>query len=271
MNMTGQSLTENSETTPGSNSLLWVAPAGLRPSDWRWQLARLSLQKRLPRRPLLRDPWVRRCRSFLRTECNKGQSCRRSRREPSDTVLSGAFGVRFGPDPLVAAELEARVLAGSSPELIGEHCGLSAESVAAYEALFFDVRPLLEATSYILHRVIGRPIIDGFSLSDLGSIWRFFGYMRGRHTLEVLLYTFPGREPRPWPASSPATPEQRARLIEACRGAVLTRCLPRVSSSVRHLKQTMELLAARSQARRAIQPSRGRGPTPFEREPATRA
>ena len=49
--------------------------------------------------------------------------------------------------------------------------------------------------------------------------------MRGRHTLEVLLYTFPGKEPRPWPASFQATPAEQSRLVTRCKLAVLTRCI----------------------------------------------
>jgi len=179
----------------------------------------------------------------MRADRVRSRSCRPRRRASSDAILSDAARIRFASDPLIAAELEAWILAASHPEFIAERCNLSVEVVAAYEAVFFDVRPYLDATGYIFHRVIGRPITHGFSLDDLGSIWRFFGYMRGRHTLEVLLYTFPGREPRPWPASFRATPEEQARLIKACRGAVFARCLPRDLSSVRDLKQIMELLS----------------------------
>ena len=162
---------------------------------------------------------------FMRAERVRSQSCRPRRRASSDAILSDAARVRFAADPLVAAELEAWILAASHPEFIAERCNLSVEVVAAYEAVFFDVRPYLDVTGYIFHRVIGRPITHGFSLSDLGSIWKLFGYMRGRHTLEVLLYTFPGHKPRSWPASIEATPAEQARLVTRCKLAVLTRCI----------------------------------------------
>jgi hypothetical protein len=241
--MTRESFTEESGAFPESNTLFWLAPAGLRPPDWRWRLARLSLKNKLPCRPQLKDAWVRRCAKFMRADRVRSTSCRPRRGLSSDHILSEAARIRFASDPLIAAELEAWVLAASRPEFIAERCGLSVEVVAAYEAVFFDVRPYLDATGYIFHRVIGRPITHGFSLSDLGSIWKFFGYMRGRHTLEVLLYTFPGHKTRSWPASFEASPDEKARLIEACRGAVFARCLPRVLSSVRDLKLILELVA----------------------------
>jgi hypothetical protein len=102
---------------------------------------------------------------------------------------------------------------------------LTADVVRAFEAVFFDVRHLLEASGYVLHQVIGRPIIDGFSLDDLGSIWKFWGYMRGSRTLDLMLFVFPGEKPRPWPSTICATMVERRSLIASCRLAVLARCV----------------------------------------------
>jgi hypothetical protein len=223
--MAPKMFTEESEAIPGSNPPFWLSPAGLRPPDWRWQLARLCLEGKLPRLPQLRDEWVQRCARFKRPDRVRSTSCRPRRRASSDAILSEAARVRFASDPLITAELEAWILTASHPEFIAQRCNLSAEVVAAYEAVFFDVRPYLDVTGYIFHRVIGRPITHGFCLSDLGSIWKFIAYMRGRHSLEVLLYTFPGQETRSWPASIEATPAEQARLVTRCKLAVLTRCI----------------------------------------------
>jgi hypothetical protein len=126
---------------------------------------------------------------------------------------------------LIAAELEAWVLTGSHPELIAERCGLRVEVVLAYEVVYFDVRHLLAAPGYVFHQVIGRPIIDGFSLDDLGPIWKFCAYVRGPHALDILLYVFSGGKPRPWPSAFPATPAQQRALIATCKLMVLTRCV----------------------------------------------
>jgi hypothetical protein len=187
-------------------------------------LARLSLEEKLPRRVLM-DPWVKRCATVLRAERIEERSSRTRGRAYSDTILKDAIRVRFAPDPLIGAELEARVLCNSHPELIAERCGLTADVVRAFEAVFFDVRPLLEASGYIFHQVIGRPIIDGFSLDDPGSIWKLYAYMRGPNALDILLFVFPGRKPRPWPSTIPATLVERRSLVATCRLAVLTRCV----------------------------------------------
>src|SRR5271157_3617153 len=205
--------------------LTWMRESPFRPPDWRWRLARLSLEEKLPRRPQLRDLWVRRCAKFMRADRVRSRSCRPRRGLSSDHILSEAARIRFASDPLIAAELEAWILTGNHPELIAERCGLTVEAVEAYEVVFFDVRPHLQATSYILHRTIGPPIRYGFALDDLGSLWKFCAYMRGPHALDVLLYVFPGGKPRPWPSTFPATPSEQRALIAACKRMVWTRCL----------------------------------------------
>jgi hypothetical protein len=97
--------------------------------------------------------------------------------------------------------------------------------IETYEKLFFDVRHRLEAVSYVLHVVIGPPIRFGFSLDDLGSLWKFVAYVSGPRALDVLLHVYPGGKPRPWPSTFPATPAERRTLIAACKRMVLTRCL----------------------------------------------
>ena len=120
-----------------ADDLSWRRESPFRPVDWRWRLAQRPLKEKLRGRPETRDPWVRRCAKFMRAECVRSQSCRPRRRASSDPILSDAARVRFATDPLVAAELDAWVLAASHPEFIAERCGLNVEVVAAYEAVFF--------------------------------------------------------------------------------------------------------------------------------------
>jgi hypothetical protein len=194
--------------------------------DWRWQLAaHLPVGLRMRRRPELKDTWVKRVQRILRAGTPGMSPPWHRREEKFGGLLNRACEIRFHPDPLVAAEVEAWVLSGSTQALIAERCGLPVEVIETYEKLFFDVRPRLEAASYILHTVIGRPILYGFSLDDLGSIWKFCAYMRGPYALDVLLFVFPGEKPRPWPSNFPATPAERSELIAACERMVWTRCL----------------------------------------------
>ena len=241
--MTTESFMGENGDFPEATTPSWLAPAGLRPPDWRWQLARLLLEKELRRRLHLKDEWVQRCVKFMRADHVQSTSCRPRRGLSSDHVLSEAARIRFASDPLIAAELEAWTLTGEPRPFVAEITGGNELVIEAYEFAFFDVRSRLEATSYIMHTVIGPGFYEGFRLDDLAPIWKMVGYFRGRYSLATALQAFPGSRIRPWPDWYKASPEEQARLIKACRGAVLVRCLSRDLSSVRDLKQIMELLS----------------------------
>lgn len=194
--------------------------------DWRRQLAAvLDVDRRLRRRSEFRDPWVKRVRKALRVGTVGTRSGSHLRDVDSVNVVNRACQIHFNHDPLVPAEVEAWILTGGPPDLIAERCGLPVDVIEVYEKLFFDVRFRLGAVGYILHVVIGRPILSGFSLEDLGPLWRFVGYMRRPHALDLLLHVFPGGKPRPWPSTIPATPSEQRTLIAACKRMVWTRCL----------------------------------------------
>jgi hypothetical protein len=220
----------------------------LRRPDWRWQLAALSMGEKLPRRSGLHDPWVRRVVRYLKwRDPSLGAGPRRGRPH-HDPVLEEACRIRGAPDPHLRGELEAWILAGEPIEAVAERCGLPAAVSEAYAEVFFDVRHRLGAEDHVLQVLFGRELVSGFSLEDLPSLWRFFAFMRGPHALAVLLHVFPGSRRRPWPASFRASPEERRRIIAACRGAVLARCLRRSRPTILHLRR---LLALQSLLRRA--------------------
>ena len=209
-----------------ANFMSCVEQCPYRRPDWRWQLAsRLHVDRRLRRRPEFKDPWVQRVQRVLQTHRRGARSRSRRREETFVEVVHRACQIHFNRDPLVPAEVQAWILSGSAPAMIADRCGLPVDVVVAFEKLFFDVRHRLEAVGYVLHVVIGPPIRFGFSLDDLGSLWKFCSYMRGPHALDVLLHVFPGGKPRPWPSTFPATPAERRTLIAACKRMVLTRCL----------------------------------------------
>ncbi len=201
------------------------------------------LAESLPRRPETEDLWVRRIARHLR-HCRVEEGLRLPRRASYDRVVAEASAIRFAGDPLIGGELEAWILTGEPTPVVAELAGLDEPVVEAYEQCFFDVRPKLEASSYIIHIAIGPDLYEGFRLDNLPPIWKLIAYFRGRYMLAVTLQAFPGTRIRPWPDWYEASPEERAMLIEACRRAVFTRCLGRVVSSVRDLRLVLELRAA---------------------------
>ena len=222
--------------------LYCLEPCPFRAPHWRWQLACMSLEGNLPRRPELRDPWVVRLKRHLRRGSrNPDSPGPRRRRSSLAATIDSACELRADPDPLIPAEVEAWILADEPNKVVAKQCGLTVPVVAAYEKLFFDVRPRLNSQGYVLHRIIGPQFYQGFSVDDLGPIWKFYAYMQGRYSLELVLFTFPGSRPRPWPASFDVTPKERRCLVNTCRLSVLTKCLKREEATWSHLERLMEL------------------------------
>ncbi len=221
----GNSCPDDSHQGDVATFMACLDQSPFRRPDWRWQLAaQLHVDRRLQRRPEFRDPWVKRVRKALRVDTVGARLRLRRRDRAFGEVVKHACQVRFHQDPLVPAEVEAWLLTGSSPAMVADQCGLPVEVVETYEKLFFDVRHRLKAVGHILQVVIGPPIHYGFSLDDLGAIWKFCAYMRGPHALDVLLHVFPGGKPRPWPSTFPATPSEQRALIAVCKRMVWTRC-----------------------------------------------
>jgi len=199
--------------------------------------------EKLPRRPETKDPWVQRIARCLRPG-RVVDGLRSSRRASYDHVLAEASAIRFAADPLIGGELEAWILTGEPRPAVAEFGGFEEPVIEAYEQCYFDVRPKLDASSYIVHIVIGPGVYEGIQLDNLAPIWKFIAYFRGRYMLAVTLQAFPGTRIRPWPDWYEASPEEQASLIEGCRGAVLACCLPRVLSSAKDLKLILGLLRA---------------------------
>jgi hypothetical protein len=235
-----------------------------RETDWRWRLAHLPVDRWLSRRPEFRDPWVTKIRQHLAYLERSPKSRRSSKRCRFDQAIHEAHQVHSAPDRLIPAEVEAWVLTGETAAFIAARCELDEDVIVAYENAFFDVRDRLNATGYILNAAIGPSYFHGFSLSDLGSIWRFCGYMRGCHQLAAVLTAFPGNKVRPWSLSPERTPAQRASLIASVRRRVLTLCLRGRDLSLADSRNLVLLQAILKAKIQRVQESRsvGRGIVP---------
>jgi hypothetical protein len=125
------------------------------------------------------DDWVRRAGQFLRARRRCPNEIARHRLADQVPDLAGAVQLHEQPDPFLQWEVEARLLAGETCDQIAAKCGLAAEAVAAYHALFFHVQDRLGASSYIIHTVLGPKIHDGLTEADVDVILKLFGYRGG--------------------------------------------------------------------------------------------
>lgn len=125
--------------------------------DWRWARA-LELISTKRNASLGRDgPDIIRAISFIRQSLKDvtGARMKRLLKEDPALVLAVQIAIEGGRRQL---ELHCRVLAGESSGVIAVEMGLAKSIVQTYCLLFFDVAERLDATSFILHRVIGLPL-----------------------------------------------------------------------------------------------------------------
>jgi hypothetical protein len=137
--------------------------ASFRPRDWRFQLSELLAAGPLP--PHLAhfaDATVR-------------AAAAASTGNTADNAITAAQAIANG-SPLDAAEVEGRVISGQTDAEIGVAIKLPTETVAAYVALFFDVRHLLDCRSRL--RSIAAGGIDTFTPTRQDTI-RWAGFRFG--------------------------------------------------------------------------------------------
>jgi hypothetical protein len=157
------------------------------PPDHRWRRAASLAGAGLSPAPADDDPWVARAAAFLAAlgRCPDEPA----RRAPADQTpaVSRAHALFTAEPPQLRWAVEARVLARESAAEIARKCGLPEEAVAAYEALFFDVRDRLDADTWVACQVVGPKAFAGLTGDDLGVWWKLVGYTYGPVALDALL------------------------------------------------------------------------------------
>lgn len=162
--------------------------APLLPPDWRWRVAQHHHARGTQRigRPWRRDAGAGRAYRFLRAleRCRDDAAhLRLAQREPD---LFGAHAIYAGTS-LAQHELRARVLAGETPQQIADRLATNLDVIEAFESLFFDVRPRLQARSYIVHAVLGPALHTGFGPRDFRILWPWFGFVGGSLALDAVI------------------------------------------------------------------------------------
>jgi hypothetical protein len=86
--------------------------------------------------------------------------------------------------------IEARILAGESDLEIAERLGTAPDIIAAYEAVFFQVREMLPRRDYIVNVVMADAVARGVSERQYDLLWKMFGYHGGPHVLDSVISKF---------------------------------------------------------------------------------
>jgi hypothetical protein len=102
-------------------------------------------------------------------------------------AITEAYRLYTNPVPLKRWELEARLLANETNAVIAAKCGLSVEAVQVYADLFYNVRPVLAADTYVALEVVGGKAHFGIEPDDFEALLKHFGYSFGGYAVDDML------------------------------------------------------------------------------------
>lgn len=166
-----------------------------RPVNWRWEHARLLRENnyRATSHAFKQDSYTNKAYMFQVDLAKCTDDLARWELMTRKPGLYAAYmlykrGVEEDRHPLRYA-LEARLLSAQDQESIAKALGITLETVALYEKIFFNVLDKLENTDYVLNCVIGPSIYAGLNDRDYDLLWKLFGYLYGPLVLETFITT----------------------------------------------------------------------------------
>lgn len=164
-----------------------------RPADWRWQRAVQIVAGEGPRTTKRLDTpkgysWIRQAVSFKRAvDAAAGNDTAMANLAHARPDLYWAYHAWSAPQPQIKSSLEAHILARGTDFEIGFRLGMPPAVVAAYEAVFFNVREKLKHPQYIIHTVLAdAQRLRGAGVDNQGLLWKLYGYFYGPHVLASL-------------------------------------------------------------------------------------
>lgn len=163
-----------------------------RKPSWRWLRAGGIISGEQPGATARRDgedgyAWIRRCVAFRRAEA----ICRNN--ETSRMQLAFEDPAMFWATWLYETEhparwiIEARVMARQTPREIAFFSGCGVEIIEAFEAVFFDIRALLDRQDYVNTVIFGDSVHRGVTEREYDILWKMFAYACGPHALNALV------------------------------------------------------------------------------------
>jgi hypothetical protein len=155
----------------------------LRNPDWRWDHV-VDLVWYGRRAASRDDDLTTKAVKFLRA-WSRADLAGRERLRARWTDMSLALGAYVDAD-LLAAQLEARLLARESDEVIARKVGVSIETVRIFESMFFNVRDRREAHDWLMMTAVG--VVPGMSrLPSERDVWCYWALAGGPHIVDLLV------------------------------------------------------------------------------------
>jgi hypothetical protein len=163
-----------------------------RSPQWRWLRADSIINNEGPLTTPRRDgpdgyKWIRRAAQFKRIYNQYAEpymQCQLAMEMPAIFWAHHVWADDNGPTKWA---IEAHILARETDKEIAWKIGSSPEVVAAYEAIFFNVREKLNYREYILNSVMSDSVTRGISERHYDLLWKLFGYTGGPHVLDSMI------------------------------------------------------------------------------------
>lgn len=150
-----------------------------------WRFAKASWLHARGKRPsrLDDDDGVRRAWRFLAAQ-RRTTPARRSRQ---DLAIQVAMSIWEEEDPHRRSVIEALLLTTEPMWAIAARFNLPVEAIECYHEVFFDVRPHLDASGWIMARAIGTTWWQGFTGLPIGALWKYVAYIGNPLVLDVMI------------------------------------------------------------------------------------
>jgi hypothetical protein len=165
----------------------WLPDSPFRSPAWRWERATWLYEHGGPTDKRIDDAWVARARDFLAARGRRAQARPTRRRRADDAHIQAALDLWQADPPAPRWRLEAHLLTGAPLDEVTRLCDLSVEVIETFHQLFFEVRPRLRATDWIMMHAVGTYWLKGFAGLPIGALWKWAAYTAGPRALEVVV------------------------------------------------------------------------------------
>jgi hypothetical protein len=165
----------------------WLPDSPFRSPAWRWERAHWLYEHGGPTDNRIDDDWVARARDFLAARGRQAEAQPTPRQRAHDAHIQAALDLWEADPPAARRRVEAHLLTGAPLNDVARICTLPVDVVESYHDFFFDVRPRLRATDWIMLHAVGTYYLKGFAGLPVGALWKWAGYTAGPRVLEVVV------------------------------------------------------------------------------------
>jgi hypothetical protein len=166
----------------GMTPSFWLPNSFFRVPSWRFARASWLQECGMPVSDAFDDEWVAIALRFITAKSRPSSPTPRL-----DSAITTAVETSRESDGTRRWQIEAFLLTSEPMENIADRVHLPVEVIHAYHQLYFDVRPHLHATDWIMTQAIGTWHLKGFAGLPIGALWKYFGFVGGPLAVEVTI------------------------------------------------------------------------------------